>query len=184
MRLSHEELVFLNKFSYTVLEMRDKYSDLDAVEDPLTIAFVDYLANGETFRETKRIYMMRSIPFNKKKILDCIDYGQTLDGKSHKMDLHLVYTCKIVRKFGDKFKRLYDSIWRYNDDHGEKSQDDFLEAALQYYGVKNAFTSTQFYDPLYDKQNEIMEKKRRAKIAEMLVAYDSGVDISSYEDDD
>lgn len=38
MRLSHEELVFLNKFSYTVLEMRDKYSDLDAVEDPLTIA--------------------------------------------------------------------------------------------------------------------------------------------------
>lgn len=177
MRLSNDQLIFFCNLCESVYTLCVKYSDLDVIDDPLVIAFVDYLTYGEGFDETYRIFQNRGIPFDKDRILECIDNGETLDGKSHKTDLHLAYTCKIVRKFGKEFKDLYTRIWNYNKWHDSK-YDDFLEAALQYYQVRDAFTSSQFYDPLYDKRNEIIKENKRK---EMLNKLDYGIDFDSYK---
>ncbi len=181
MRLSYEELVFLNKFSYTVLEMRDKYSDLDAINDPLTLAFADYLTYGEELQKTKSVYRRRGISFDKDSILKCMHKGTDSQGNSLHIDKDLAFACRINLYFTDreikKHLFLYLTTYFRNPDY-------YLAAALSHFGYNKLDAPFHYFDPKEDaERNRVIIKDHSINVG-APTDYDSGVDISSYEDDD
>lgn len=150
MRLSNEELMLLNRFSYTVLTLRDKYSDFDKIEDPITLAFADYITYGEDFRYTKAIYRKREIPFDKDKIIALICTGTDSQNRSLAIDKELAYACKINILLDERkikstlFNSIKYQITRYNDD--------YLKASLAYFGYESANPIFHYCDPDEDAE--------------------------------
>lgn len=183
MRLSHEELVFLNKFSYTVLEMRDKYSDLNSIDDPLTLAFADYLTYGEELQKTKSVYRRRRITFDKNSILECMRKGTDSQGNSLHIDKDLAFACRINLYFIDREikKQLFCYLTTYFRDTG--ASDYYLAAALSHFGHDKVFAPFHYFDPDEDaERNRVITKENTIRV-NAPDAYDCGVDLSAYEDD-
>lgn len=183
MRLSHEELVFLNKFSSAVLKMREKYSDLDAIVDPLTLAFADYLTYGEELQKTQAVYRRRGVPFDKKVIFESMHTGTDSQGNSLHIDKDLAFACRINLYFTDrKIKnQLFCYLTTYFRDTGVS--DYYLAAALSYFGHDKVFAPFHYFDPDEDAvRNRVIIKENTIR-ANALDSYDCGVDLSLYEDD-
>lgn len=181
MRLSHEELVFLNKFSYTVLEMRDKYSDLDAIDDPLTLAFADYLLYGEELQRTKFVYRRRGISFDKDSILKCMRKGTDSQGNSLHIDKGLAFACRINLYFTDR--EIKQQLFLYLRTYF-RNPDYYLAASLSHFGYDKFDAPFHYFDPKEDaERNKVIIKDNTINVG-APIDYDCGVDISSYEDDD
>lgn len=181
MRLSHEELVFLSKFSYTVLEMRDKYSDLDAIDDPVTLAFADYLTYGEKLQKTEFFYRRRGIPFDKDSIFKCMRKGTDSHGNSLHIDKDLAFACRINLYFTDRKVKvlLFNFLVKYFE-----NPDYYLAAALSHFGYDKIDTPFHYFDPKEDAgRNRVIIKDHTINVSAPM-DYDCGVDISSYENDD
>lgn len=180
MRLSHEELVFLNKFSYTVLEMRNKYSDLDAIDDPLTLAFADYLTYGEELKKTQAVYRRRRVSFDKKVILESMRKGTDSQGNSLHIDKDLAFACRINLYFTDRNVKglLFNFLVKYFE-----NPDYYLAAALSHFGYDKFDAPFHYFDPKEDAgRNRVIIKENTIR-ANALDSYDCGVDLSLYEDD-
>ena len=183
MRLSHEELVFLNKFSSAVLKMREKYSDLDAIIDPLTLAFADYLTYGEELQKAQAVYRRRGVPFDKKVIFESMHTGTDSQGNSLHIDKDLAFACRINLYFTDrKIKnQLFCYLTTYFRDTG--ASDYYLAAALSYFGHDKVFAPFHYFDPDEDDVRNRVIIKENTIMANALDSYDCGVDLSLYEDD-
>lgn len=181
MRLSHEELVFLNKFSSAVLKMREKYSDLDAIVDPLTLAFADYLTYGEELQKTQTVYRRHGVPFDKKVIFESMRTGTDSQGNSLHIDKDLAFACRINLYFTDRKVKglLFNFLVKYFE-----NPDYYLAAALSHFGYDKFDAPFHYFDPKEDAgRNKIIIKDCTINVSAPM-NYDSGVDISSYGDDD
>lgn len=181
MRLSHEELVFLNKFSSAVLKMREKYLDLDAIVDPLTLAFADYLTYGEELQKTQAVYRQRGVPFDKKAIFESMHTGTDSQGNSLHIDKDLAFACRINFYFTDRKVKglLFNFLVKYFE-----NPDYYLAAALSHFGYDKFDAPFHYFDPKEDAgRNKIIIKDYTINVSAPM-NYDSGVDISSYWDDD